>query len=73
VFGSGGNVLEVLVGALLIINLMIFFLLWLLLRTGIKLRNDSLKAQLSLEKLLLSTTAEMVRAIEELQRTRKGA
>ena len=65
--------LEVLVGALLIINLMIFFLLWLLLRTGIKLRNDSLKAQLSLEKLLLSTTAEMVRAIEELQRTRKGA
>jgi len=66
-------VLEVLVGALLIINLMIFFLLWLLLRTGIKLRNDSLKAQLSLEKLLLSTTAEMVRAIEELQRTRKGA
>jgi hypothetical protein len=52
--------------------LLIVYILARLLRVALLLRADLGKSRDSLENLLLRSTAEIVRAGEELERSRKG-
>ena len=66
------TLLELLLTAVLLVGVVIAILLVRLLQTIRRLYEQFTHFQVNLEKLLLRTAAELIRAVEELQRARRG-